>query len=69
MSMPQEKATVLSQRASPVWTRVLAVGEQIGYPVLVKAAKGGGGKGMKLAMCAAELMVIAHILLVCSTVL
>ena len=27
---------------------VLALGEQVGYPLIVKAAAGGGGKGMKL---------------------
>ncbi len=36
---------------------MVEVGEQIGFPLLVKAAKGGGGKGMKLATCAAELPV------------
>lgn len=29
----------------------------MGYPILVKAVMGGGGKGMKLAMSAGELMV------------
>ncbi|MBI2894595.1 MAG: acetyl-CoA carboxylase biotin carboxylase subunit [Deltaproteobacteria bacterium] len=29
--------------------------EQIGYPVMLKAAAGGGGKGMRLVACAAEL--------------
>lgn len=33
----------------------LAVAEAIGYPVLVKAASGGGGKGMKVAHDADEL--------------
>jgi len=33
----------------------LAVAEQVGYPVLLKASAGGGGKGMKLARSAAEL--------------
>ena len=33
----------------------LKLGEQIGYPVLTKAAAGGGGKGMKVAQSAAEL--------------
>ncbi len=32
-----------------------AAAEEIGYPVLVKAASGGGGRGMKLAMTAADL--------------
>ncbi len=27
---------------------VLAIGEEVGYPLIVKAAAGGGGKGMKL---------------------
>ncbi|MCA3246065.1 MAG: acetyl-CoA carboxylase biotin carboxylase subunit [Tagaea sp.] len=33
----------------------LKLGTEIGYPVLVKAAGGGGGKGMKVANSAAEL--------------
>ena len=32
-----------------------AVGERIGYPLLVKAAAGGGGRGMKVAHAADEL--------------
>ena len=32
-----------------------AVGERIGYPVLVKAAAGGGGRGMKVAHTADEM--------------
>jgi len=31
------------------------VGEEIGYPVIVKATAGGGGRGMKLANSAAEI--------------
>ena len=33
----------------------LAVAERIGFPVLVKAASGGGGRGMKIARSAEEL--------------
>jgi acetyl-CoA carboxylase biotin carboxylase subunit len=33
----------------------LAAAEKIGYPVIVKAAAGGGGKGMRVARDAAEL--------------
>ncbi|MEK9660256.1 MAG: acetyl-CoA carboxylase biotin carboxylase subunit, partial [Alphaproteobacteria bacterium] len=33
----------------------LAIAGRIGYPVLVKAAAGGGGRGMKIAQSAAEL--------------
>ena len=37
--------------------RLLEEGAQMGFPVLVKAALGGGGKGMKLAMQQDELEV------------
>jgi acetyl-CoA/propionyl-CoA carboxylase biotin carboxyl carrier protein len=33
---------------------VIALGEEIGYPLLIKAAAGGGGKGMKVVTSAAE---------------
>jgi acetyl-CoA/propionyl-CoA carboxylase biotin carboxyl carrier protein len=33
---------------------VIALGEQIGYPLLIKAAAGGGGKGMKVVSSAVE---------------
>src|SRR5436853_1502818 len=36
-------------------TEALAIGREIGFPVLVKAAAGGGGRGMKVARSADEL--------------
>ncbi|HEY2327936.1 MAG TPA: acetyl-CoA carboxylase biotin carboxylase subunit [Gaiellaceae bacterium] len=33
---------------------VIALGEEIGYPLLIKAAAGGGGKGMKVVASAGE---------------
>ena len=39
------------------WHRLLEEGRQMGFPILVKAVMGGGGKGMKLAMSAADLRV------------
>ncbi|HWA61573.1 MAG TPA: hypothetical protein VG939_09365 [Caulobacteraceae bacterium] len=33
---------------------LLALGEEIGYPLLIKAAAGGGGKGMEIVRSAEE---------------
>ncbi len=44
-----------SDGAVPDMETARKVAEQIGYPVLVKATAGGGGRGMKLAKTAADL--------------
>jgi propionyl-CoA carboxylase alpha chain len=35
-------------------TQAIAIAEQIGYPVMIKASAGGGGKGMRVAFSKAE---------------
>ncbi len=44
-----------SDGAVPDLAAAAAVAERIGYPVLIKAAAGGGGRGMKVALAAAGL--------------
>ncbi len=44
-----------SDGALPDLDAARAVAGQVGYPVLIKAAAGGGGRGMKVARSAAEL--------------
>jgi acetyl-CoA carboxylase biotin carboxylase subunit len=39
----------------------MALAEEIGYPVIVKAAAGGGGKGLKIARSAAEMVEAASL--------
>ncbi len=45
-----------SQGAVSTEREALAAAEKIGYPVLVKAASGGGGRGMKVALDKQELV-------------
>jgi acetyl-CoA carboxylase biotin carboxylase subunit len=44
-----------SPGAVPTLDEARALAEDIGYPVLIKAAAGGGGRGMKIAQSAEEL--------------
>jgi acetyl-CoA carboxylase biotin carboxylase subunit len=44
-----------SDGALPDLESARAVAEAVGYPVLIKAAAGGGGRGMKVALAAEEL--------------
>jgi acetyl-CoA carboxylase biotin carboxylase subunit len=41
--------------ANTAWREIAQAAESVGYPILVKAAAGGGGKGMRLVSDAAEL--------------
>ncbi|TVQ05397.1 MAG: ATP-grasp domain-containing protein, partial [Roseinatronobacter sp.] len=44
-----------SEGGVPDYETAQRVAEEIGYPVIIKATAGGGGRGMKLARSAAEL--------------
>ena len=44
-----------SEGALPDLEAARAVAEQVGYPILIKATAGGGGRGMKVALDASEL--------------
>lgn len=35
--------------SNPVETSLLQVANEIGYPIMIKASAGGGGKGMRIA--------------------
>lgn len=41
--------------AIPTPEEALVIAEEIGYPIMLKAAAGGGGKGMREVTCAADL--------------
>ena len=44
-----------SEGGVPTLEEALRLGEEIGYPVIIKATAGGGGKGMKVASSAEEM--------------
>ena len=48
--MREAGVPIIPGATDPVETfaEVLRLGEEVGYPLIVKAAAGGGGKGMKL---------------------
>ena len=55
-AMREAGVPIIPGATDPVRTveEVLLLGEQVGYPLIVKAAAGGGGKGMKLVAAPAE---------------
>ncbi len=55
-AMREAGVPIIPGATDPVETveEVLRLGEEVGYPLIVKAAAGGGGKGMKLVAAPAE---------------
>jgi acetyl-CoA/propionyl-CoA carboxylase biotin carboxyl carrier protein len=55
-AMQNAGVPIIPGATDPVETveEVLRLGEEVGYPLIVKAAAGGGGKGMKLVEAPAE---------------
>ncbi|SDZ22410.1 acetyl-CoA carboxylase, biotin carboxylase subunit [Jannaschia faecimaris] len=49
-----------SEGGVPTLADAQRIGEEIGYPVIVKATAGGGGRGMKLAKTAADMESAFH---------
>src|SRR3954447_24416863 len=54
--MQEAGAPIIPGTTDPVQSaeQVVELGEEIGYPLLIKAAAGGGGKGMKVVATPAE---------------
>jgi acetyl-CoA/propionyl-CoA carboxylase, biotin carboxylase, biotin carboxyl carrier protein len=55
-AMQQAGVPIIPGTTDPVESadEVVAIGEQIGYPLIIKAAAGGGGKGMKVVRSGSE---------------
>lgn len=55
-TMREAGVPVIPGTREPVYTveEAQAAAEKIGYPVMIKASSGGGGKGMRIAACAEE---------------
>jgi acetyl-CoA/propionyl-CoA carboxylase, biotin carboxylase, biotin carboxyl carrier protein len=55
-AMKNAGVPIIPGATDPVRTveEVVAIGEEIGYPLIIKAAAGGGGKGMELVYDASE---------------